>query len=139
MGDVPSHPELLDHLAVQFVRDGWSFKKLIRTLVLTHAYPTERPIRIEANMRHADPSNRLVFGGSKSRGRLEGEEIRDAMLAIDGALDLSRPHASRRPWTVKVKEMADNDTLAAGDSRASAQLIVRPSQRLPSAASRPDA
>src|SRR5262249_57291859 len=37
-GDTPSHPELLDHLATRFMRDGWSLKKLIRVIVLTHAY-----------------------------------------------------------------------------------------------------
>jgi hypothetical protein len=83
LGEAPTHPELLDHLANQFVADGWSMKRLIRTLVLTDAYrmgPTGTPAADEA-----DPTNALLH---KFRvKRLEGEAIRDAMLSVSGRLD----------------------------------------------------
>ncbi len=83
MGETPTHPELLDFLANQFVADGWRTKRLIRTLVLTDAYrmsSTGTPAADEA-----DPTNALLH---KFRvKRLEGEAIRDAMLSVSGRLD----------------------------------------------------
>ena len=83
LGETPTHPELLDFLANQFVADGWSIKRLIRTLVLTDAYrmsSTGTPAADEA-----DPTNALLH---KFRvKRLEGEAIRDAMLSVSGRLD----------------------------------------------------
>ena len=68
-GDVPSHPELLDHLAARLVRDGWSVKRLVRAIVLTRAYGLGSEARA-ANVA-VDPANRLVWrharGGSKRR------------------------------------------------------------------------
>ncbi|HWE04164.1 MAG TPA: PSD1 and planctomycete cytochrome C domain-containing protein [Tepidisphaeraceae bacterium] len=107
-GDVPSHPELLDYLAARFVRDGWSIKKLVRVLVLTHSYQLSAD-RIEADIQ-ADPSNRLVWRHCPRR--LEAEEIRDAMLAIAGTLDTSRPQGSPAQ-KLKVMEMSDNGGEAA--------------------------
>ncbi len=81
-GDVPSHPELLDHLALQFQHDGWSVKHLVRQLALTRAYQlgsASDPANIGK-----DPGNRLVWRHSPRR--LTAEEIRDTMLAASGAL-----------------------------------------------------
>jgi hypothetical protein len=83
-GEPPSHPELLDHLALQFVRDGWSVKKLVRSLVLSHAYHMSSAVRTDGAER-ADPENRLLW--RMNRRRLEAECIRDAMLAVSGKLD----------------------------------------------------
>ena len=64
-GDVPSHPELLDHLATQFVRDGWSVKKLVRTMVLTRAYQ----LGSETRRRPTSPSIRPTgSSGGTARG-----------------------------------------------------------------------
>jgi hypothetical protein len=83
LGEAPSHPELLDHLADRFVRDGWSVKRLIRTLVLSRTY------RMSSNPDGAgdaaDPQD-LLLHRMRVR-RLEGEAIRDAMLAVSGRLD----------------------------------------------------
>lgn len=89
-GDLPSHPELLDYLAAKFVREGWSIKRLVRAIVLSHSYQ----LSSAATDAHlvADPANRLVWRHSPRR--LEAEEIRDAMLAASGKLDLSRPSGS---------------------------------------------
>ena len=89
-GDRPSHPELLDNLAVQFVSDGWSVKQLIRHIVLSRAYRQASTYRDD--FFRIDPDNRLLWRASKRR--LEAEAIRDAMLAVSGELDLSRPAGS---------------------------------------------
>jgi hypothetical protein len=102
-GDTPSHPELLDHLAGRFIRDGWSVKKLVRALVLTRAY------RLGADTPAAnvavDPGNRLVWRHSPRR--LDAEELRDAVLAAAGTLSLARPEASPAR-ELKVVEMRND-------------------------------
>ena len=90
-GDVPSHPELLDHLARRFVREGWSVKKLVRAIVLTRAYRLGFGDHAEANLA-VDPANRLVWRHTPRR--LDAEEIRDATLAASGKLDRTRPEGS---------------------------------------------
>jgi hypothetical protein len=83
MGEKPTHPELLDHLADRFVKEGWSVKRLIRELVLTSTYCMASDPSPEAEK--VDPSN-LLLQHMRLR-RLEGEAIRDAMLAVSGRLD----------------------------------------------------
>ncbi len=83
LGDKPSHPELLDFLAVHFVEHGWSAKELIRFLVTTRAYQMsgEAPGRAL----EIDPADELL---SHARvRRLEAESIRDSLLAVSGRLD----------------------------------------------------
>jgi hypothetical protein len=89
-GQPPSHPALLDHLAVTFVENGWSVKKLIRTLVLSRAYQLSS--RFDAKNFEVDPDNVLVWRVPKRR--LEAEPLRDAMLAVAGRLDLTPPKGS---------------------------------------------
>jgi hypothetical protein len=86
LGDRPTHPELLDYLADDFVRHGWSTKALIRALVLSSTYRMDS--RGNEAEDAADP-NDLLLHRMRLR-RLEGEAIRDAMLAVSGRLD-SRP------------------------------------------------
>jgi hypothetical protein len=106
-GDVPSHPELLDHLATRFLRDGWSIKRLVRSIVLTRAYQMSSSAS-PANLA-ADPENRLVWRHSPRR--LDAEEIRDATLAAAGQLDLSRPHGSPA-MNLPVIELTNNGAQA---------------------------
>ncbi len=82
-GDKPSHPELLDWLASEFMDSGWSLKKLHKLIVTSTAY-RQGPRRDETLIR-ADPHNRL-FGGFPIR-RLEAEIVRDAVLAVSGKLN----------------------------------------------------
>jgi hypothetical protein len=89
-GEPPTHPELLDNLALQFVADGWSIKKMIRNLVLTHAYQLGSD-HDDANFK-ADPDNTLWWR-IPSR-RLEAEAIRDSMLAVSGKLVANPPRGS---------------------------------------------
>jgi hypothetical protein len=89
-GQRPSHPKLLDYLALRFVENGWSVKSTIRELVLSRTYRQASTWREGAFV--SDPDNRLLWRMPKRR--LEAEAIRDAMLAVSGELDLSRPEAS---------------------------------------------
>ena len=84
MGERPTHPELLDYLAARFVELGWSIKKLHREIVLTDAY--QRSASGIAANNERDPDNRLLWRGP--RRRLDVEELRDATLAVAGALEL---------------------------------------------------
>lgn len=83
LGEAPSHPALLDHLSDRFVKEGWSIKKLIRALVLSRAY--QMASAPDAAAAKADPQNQLLYRANVRR--LEGEAIRDAMLAVSGRLD----------------------------------------------------
>jgi hypothetical protein len=83
-GEVPSHPELLDHLAVSFMEQGWSVKTLIRHIVLSRAY--QLSTEGDAAALGADPTNRLLW--RMNRRRLDAEAIRDAILAVSGQLRL---------------------------------------------------
>lgn len=82
-GEPPSHPELLDYLASEFVREGWSRKRLIRRILLSATY--RMSTRGSALARGADPDNNLLWRMNPKR--LEPEPLRDAMLAINGSLD----------------------------------------------------
>jgi hypothetical protein len=84
MGMEPSHPELLDHLAVAFMDDGWSVKQLIRRIVLSRGY--QLAAVHDADNFAVDPDNRLRW--RMDQRRLDAEVIRDAMLAVSGRLDL---------------------------------------------------
>ena len=83
LGDRPSHPELFDWLARDFMRQGWSTKTLVRQLVLSQAFRESGVVDPEASQR--DPYNRLRHHyGTR---RLEAEQIRDSLLAVSGRLD----------------------------------------------------
>ncbi len=85
LGQAPSHRELLDHLAARFVKEqGWSVKKLIRDLVISRTYAMSSA-PADAAAEQADPENLLLHRANLRR--LEGEAIRDAILAISGRLD----------------------------------------------------
>jgi len=83
MGEAPTHPELLDLLAEDFQKDGWSLKRLIRRLALTRAYRLSSQRSEVADQ--LDPTNKLLHRANIRR--LEGEAIRDAMLTVAGRLD----------------------------------------------------
>ncbi|HKQ75685.1 MAG TPA: PSD1 and planctomycete cytochrome C domain-containing protein [Blastocatellia bacterium] len=85
MGERPTHPELLDYLATQFVKNGWSMKTISRMIMLSSAY---QMASVNPNIAEdADPDNRLLT--RFNRRRLSIEEMRDGLLAIDGTLDLA--------------------------------------------------
>ncbi len=84
MGEQPSHPELLDHLANSFAEDGWSMKKLVRRIVVSRTYQMVSDGDKESAK--ADPDNRLL--SHMNRKRLDAESIRDALFQVGGILDL---------------------------------------------------
>lgn len=91
-GNRPSHPELLDYLAGEFVTNGWSVKKLHREIMLSATYQTSSQ-PVEKNVT-ADPENRLVW--RFNRQRLDAEALRDGLLNASGRLDLKQGGAAER-------------------------------------------
>ncbi len=84
LGRPPSHPELLDHLAEKFVAGGWSLKTLIREIVTSRTYQMSST-PLDARAEREDPDN-ILLHRMRVR-RLEGEAVRDAILAVSGRLD----------------------------------------------------
>jgi hypothetical protein len=82
-GESPSHPELLDWLATEFVRTGWDVKAMQRLIVTSAAY--RRASQIEPELLTKDPENRLLARGP--RFRLPAEMVRDNALAVSGLLN----------------------------------------------------
>jgi hypothetical protein len=85
-GERPSHPELLDWLASEFVAGGWKVKALHRLILLSSTYRQGSRSDVAAAAHRVDPDNRLLW--HIARRRLSAEEIRDAMLAVSGELNL---------------------------------------------------
>jgi hypothetical protein len=90
LGTAPTHPELLDWLAAEFVRSGWSIKAMHRLIVNSATYQQAATSAAVAT----DPDN-LLFG-RQNRRRLEAESLRDAMLFVSGRLDLQEGGPSVR-------------------------------------------
>jgi hypothetical protein len=78
----PSHPELLDWLATEFVRSGWDVKALQKLILMSTTY--RQQAKVSAELLERDPENRLLAHGPNLR--LEAEELRDSLLAISGLL-----------------------------------------------------
>ncbi|HEV8486916.1 MAG TPA: PSD1 and planctomycete cytochrome C domain-containing protein [Blastocatellia bacterium] len=81
-GDRPSHPELLDWLATEFMRQGWSMKSIHRLIITSATY--RQSSRVTPSLQERDPYNRLLARGP--RFRIEAEMIRDVILAASGQL-----------------------------------------------------
>jgi hypothetical protein len=92
-GELPSHPELLDWLAVELMESGWDLKQLLRTLVTSAAY--RQSSRVTPELAERDPDNRLLARGP--RVRLSAEMVRDQALAAAGLLSLNMHGASVHP------------------------------------------
>jgi len=83
-GEKPTHPELLDALAVEFMHDGWSIKRLIRRIVMSRTYQL-------GNSRGALAPGAGHLYTQHTRRRLEAEALRDRLLVLSGTLDLNPP------------------------------------------------
>jgi hypothetical protein len=114
-GDAPTNAELLDYLADEFVKDGWSVKALQREILLSSVYRQSSDYREEAHA--ADPENKLL--GTFPRRRLEAEQVRDSLLAASGLLNTELGGPSVFPpvpqslnagnkWKVSKDEAAQN-------------------------------
>lgn len=84
-GEKPTHPELLDYLAANFIENNWSVKQFVRSVVMSHAYGLSCASHEEGLA--SDPDNYLLW--RQNQRRLEAEAIRDAMLLASGELDLT--------------------------------------------------
>lgn len=83
-GERPTHPELLDWLAATFMGDGWSRKKLLKTIMMSATYRQSSAIQNAASATELDPQNKLLW--RQNRLRVEGEIVRDLHLAASGLL-----------------------------------------------------
>lgn len=92
MGRRPTHPELLDHLASDFINSGWSTKKLIRRILLSSTY--QMSSEASAKALEADPDNELF--SRQNRRRLQVEAIHDAMLVASGKLNPTSEKTTER-------------------------------------------
>jgi hypothetical protein len=107
MGERPTHPELLDYLAKRFVESGWSIKAMHRTIMLSSAY--QMASTADDAVVEADPENRLF--SRFNRQRLDVEEIRDSMLAIDGTIDLTMGGTLQKGFGTDKENSADRLSL----------------------------
>lgn len=92
-GESPSHPELLDLLAVEFASD-WNIKRAVKSLVMSQAY--RQASKAKPELREVDPNNRLL--AYQNPRRLEAEFVRDNVLAISGLLEASIGGPSVKPY-----------------------------------------
>ena len=88
-GESPSHPDLLDWLAADFMRSGWSMKRLHRMIVLSSTYQQacRGSAELDVNPLDIDPENRLMW--HFPRVRMDAEQVRDSILFVGGRLDMS--------------------------------------------------
>jgi hypothetical protein len=93
-GDWPSHPELLDWLAVEFQESGWNVKHIVKQMVMSSTYRQQSGLRPE--MREIDPNNRLL--SCQSPRRLDAEFVRDNALSIAGLINLDLGGPSFYPY-----------------------------------------
>ncbi len=93
-GEWPSHPELLDWLATEFIGSGWDVKHMVRLMVTSATYRQDS--RVTPRLHEVDPENRLLARGP--RHRLDAEELRDYALDVSGLLDRKMGGRGVRPY-----------------------------------------
>jgi hypothetical protein len=103
--DPPTHPKLLDHLATQFMNNGWSVKDLCRYILLSSSY-RQSSQGLKGEYREKDPDNLLVW--KMNRKRLELEPLRDSLLFVSGAMNQSM---GGRPVDITGKQFTYKRTL----------------------------
>jgi hypothetical protein len=140
LGEKPTHPELLDWLTRRFVAGGWRFKSLHRDIVLSATYRQTARRQPPDVAQKIDPTNKYLWRFSPRR--LDAEQIRDAMLAASGELDLTAggpaedANSNRRTIYTRKKRNTQNDLLRSLDapagffSTAERQSTVTPTQAL---------
>ena len=131
----PSHPELLDHLASELVRQGWHLKALHRQIMTSRAYRMSSQAQF-ARARHGDDGNRLVW--RQNLRRLDAEAIRDSVLTISGRLNPTRGGPSVFP-TLPAEVHTTQDSAGKGwqdsplpeQDRRSIYLVVKRALKVP--------
>ncbi len=126
MGRAPTHPELLDDLAAQFIAGGWSIKALHRLCVLSSTYRMQSEPADPDMARRLDPNNEALH--RMSLRRLEAEAIRDTLLAVSGRLDPTMYGPSVAPYLTPFMDGRGRPAASGpldGDGRRSLYLNVR--------------
>jgi hypothetical protein len=123
MGEQPTHPELLDYLAKRFVENGWSIKQMHRLMMLSSAYQLSSTVSDAQNS--ADPENRLL--SHFNRRRLQVEEMRDGLLALDGSLDTTMGGTLQTGFGTDSENSAKRLSLSPEESRR--RLVYVPLRR----------
>jgi hypothetical protein len=133
-GDPPSHPELLDWLAVEFMEHGWSQKAILRAIVGSATY--RQSSAASPALRERDPDNRLL--ARASRYRLEAEAVRDTALAAAGLLSSRIGGPSVHPpqpegvWNVPYSDMRWENSSGEDAHRRGLYTFIRRSSPYPS-------
>lgn len=129
MGERPTHPELLDYLTTEFVNNGWSLKYMHRLIMTSEAY-RQSSAHVETASQ-ADPFNKLLWRFPPQR--LEGEVIRDSMLAVAGKLDARMGGPSIFPALPAgaAQPRGGWDTSETDPNRRSIYIFVRRNARYP--------
>ncbi|MBL9144094.1 MAG: PSD1 domain-containing protein [Verrucomicrobiaceae bacterium] len=140
LGELPTHPALLDYLTKKFVEGGWHFKALHREIMLSATYQQTARREPDEAVAKIDPANRYLWRFNPRR--LDAEQVRDALLAVSGELDLtaggpaSDGNGTRRSIYTRKKRNSPNDLLLALDmpagftSIAERQSTTTPTQAL---------
>jgi len=132
-GDRPSHPELLDWLARELVRNNWSLKAIHKLIVTSAVYQQNAESKANENPSSVDPENRLLW--HYPRRRLDAEALRDALLTVSGQLNPSEGGPSVYPeLPEEMKKSAKNwpvSATAAERNRRSVYIAVRRNLRYP--------
>jgi hypothetical protein len=135
LGDAPTHPELLDWLAIEFIGNGYSMKHIHRLMVLSATYCQDSEVNpnSEAHQKALtkDRANHLLWHAN--RQRLEGEALRDAMLAVSGELNWRMFGPSAHP---RLPEKISNyawkpDANPDDQNRRSVYVFVKRNMRYP--------
>ena len=127
-GKAPTHPELLDWLALSFRDSGYSIKTLHRTIMLSRVYQLSS--QLNASAADHDPNNELLT--AFPRRRLDAESIRDTLLTLGGSMDLSRPGPHPFPPQSEWKFTQHNPFKAVYDTNyRSVYLMTQRIQRHP--------
>lgn len=111
-GSRPTHPELLDYLAVRLIENQWSLKSLIKEIALSDAY--RMGWQVDAIARDKDPENLYLWRSHPQR--IQAEALRDALLCVGGTLELDRPNGSL---------VAQAGPLEIGRGQQLSQLLIR--------------
>jgi hypothetical protein len=93
-GDMPSHPQLLDWLAVELVESGWNVKHILKLMLMSHTY--QQSSQASKELRQRDPANRWL--ARQNRFRIDAEMVRDNALAISGLLSPKIGGPSVKPY-----------------------------------------
>jgi Protein of unknown function (DUF1553)/Protein of unknown function (DUF1549) len=135
LGDTPTHPELLDWLAVEFVESGYSLKHMHRLMVLSATYCQDSQVDPKKDAQQKafskDRANHLLWHAN--RQRLEGEALRDALLSLSGELNLRMFGPSAKP---KLPDKISNyawkpDAKVEDQNRRSVYVFVKRNMRYP--------